>query len=350
MFNRGLPLMANAAPKKLTLAQIALKAQVPVTSVMQIVLGLGKAMDSNEFTRIKQVLDEVDTVILSNSSNTAGLKHIGIVVHGTSRILNLDFQGVILDTLLREADPKRYLLVLHYYLLGDLSNVDGFVEHIDGMIMLGGVSSEIAEKCRAIGRPYVLIDPSERDSNDNNGMILVNNEVAIQDLIHHLMALGHRKIGMVTGELLHGVARERLAAYHAALQAAHLPQRAEWVLESTWTEESGYNCGKELLNLPERPSAILAANDLNALGVIRAAHEMGLLVGSDVSVTGFDDLPMAGEDHLQLTTIRQPLREMARMAMDMIARLLQGETLAEPHITVKTELIVRSTTGQAPSD
>lgn len=341
--------MADTTPKKLNLGQIAFQAGVPVTSVMQIVLGLGKTIDSAEFTRVKQVLDQVDTVILSNSGNTVGLKHIGIVIHGTSRMLNLDFQGVILDTLLREVDPKQYLFVLYFYQHGDLSNVDEFVEHIDGMMMLGGSTSHVAEKCRAIGRPYVLIDPSEREIDKRSAMIFVNNEIAIQDLVQHLIGLGHRKIGMVTGQLLHGVARERLAAFQAALASANLDQKAEWVVESTWTEESGYNCGKVLLNLPERPTAILAANDLNALGVVRAAHELGLEVGKDVSVTGFDDLPMASEDYLQLTTIRQPLREMARMAMDMMMRLLRGETLAESRITIPTELIVRKSTGQAPS-
>jgi LacI family transcriptional regulator len=341
--------LANATPHKLNLGQIAAQAKVPITSVMQIVLGLGKTIDSAEFTRVKQVLEQLDTVILSPNQSSVGVKHIGVVVQSPSKILNMDYQGVILDTLLNEFDPKRYLLVLYFYVDGDLANVDEFIEHIDGMIMIGGVTSQAAEKCRAIGRPYVLIDPGDREMDERNAIILINNEIAIHDLMQHLMALGHRKIAMVTGQLLHGVARERLAAYQAVLQAKQLPQNPDWVVESRWTEESGYACGKYLMGLEDRPTAILAANDLNALGVVRAIHEFGLEVGKDISVTGFDDLPMSSEDYLQLTTIRQPLRAMGRMAMELISRLVNGETLSENVIVIPTELVVRKSTGTAPT-
>jgi LacI family transcriptional regulator len=250
--------------------------------------------------------------------------------------------------LLNEFDPKRYLLVLYFYVHGDLENVDEFIEHIDGMIMIGGVTSQAAEKCRALGRPYVLIDPGDRQMDERGAIILINNEIAIRDLMQHLMALGHRKIAMVTGQLLHGVARERLSAYQGILQAEQLPQKSEWIVESRWTEDSGYACAKHLLSLDERPTAILAANDLNAVGVVRAVHEFGLEVGKDISVTGFDDLPMSSEDFLQLTTIRQPLRAMGRMAMNIMMQLLNGETLSENVITIPTELVVRNSTGQAP--
>lgn len=332
-------------PVKLHVGQIAALAQVPITSVWQVVLGRGKAIDAEEFTRVKRVLDQLDSFILSSSQAQAGVKHVGVVAQTTSKGLAGDYQGVILEALMHAVDPKRCMLVNYFYENEDLANLDEFVRFIDGMVMLGGAETQAPEKCRAAKRPHVLIDPGQREVSENGAMILLDNHTAIRAVVDHLVSLGHWRIAMIAGSLDNIVARERLEAYQAAMQAHELPLRADWVLDSHWTEESGHEAALRLLSLSEPPSAIVGANDLVGFGAVRAAREMGLHIGSDVSVTGFDDLPLA--ETWQLTTVRQPLRMMAEMAADMLTQLMNGGTLPERIVTVPSELVIRQSTGRA---
>lgn len=101
----------------------------------------------------------------------------------------------------------------------------------------------------------------------------------------------------------------------------------------------------QLLDLSNAPTAIIACNDLMALGAISAAQKRGLVVGRDAAITGFDDIPWAEHSHPPLTTLHQPIYDIGRQICDMLVRLIQGEELAERHVLLKPELIVRESSG-----
>lgn len=101
----------------------------------------------------------------------------------------------------------------------------------------------------------------------------------------------------------------------------------------------------QLLDLSPPPTAVVAFNDLMALGAISAAQKRGLVVGRDVTITGFDDIPLAEHSHPPLTTVHQPVYDIGRQTCDMLVRLIQGETLAERHVLLQPELIVRESSG-----
>jgi LacI family transcriptional regulator len=101
----------------------------------------------------------------------------------------------------------------------------------------------------------------------------------------------------------------------------------------------------QLLDLSPPPTAVLSCNDLMALGAISAARKRGMVIGRDIAITGFDDIPLAEHSHPPLTTVRQPIYDIGRQICDMLIRLIQGEKVAERHVLLRPELIVRESSG-----
>jgi DNA-binding LacI/PurR family transcriptional regulator len=341
------------------LGQIAKQANVPITSVWKVMLDQGGMIDYDEFTRIKALITplETDDPASDERSNGAAatqptgsrIHSIGISLQTPTKGVALGYQGVIMDAITRAIDPKRQLLVTYYYVYTDFPNMQDFVQHVDGVIIVGGVRSQVADACRNAGRPYVLVDPGSREIDELGVMLVIDNVSAIESLVKHVTDLGHRKIGMITGDMAHIVVRERLDIFQAMLQRLGLQQNPDWIASTIWQEYSGYEAAMQMLQLPDHPTAILAANDLVAIGVIRAVRELGFVVGQDISVTGFDDLPQASEDYLQITTIRQPLSEIGARALALMTSAVNGSFPDDRIVRVQTELIVRKSTGPAPS-
>lgn len=188
--------------------------------------------------------------------------------------------------------------------------------------------------------PVVAVDHHPGDTNFP-AVVSTNREGALA-IMEYLIQLGHRRIGYVGGrsDLQSGI--RRYQGYVDALQQADIPVNPELVQEGNFTIDVGYRCGQHLLNLPERPTAIFAANDQSAFGVIRAAHEMELKIPDDVSIVGFDNIPetayfLPGG----LTTVDQSVRQMGLAATEMLVKLIKGEALAETIYKVPTRLVVR---------
>jgi len=139
--------------------------------------------------------------------------------------------------------------------------------------------------------------------------------------------------------------RARVDGYRAALETAGVAFDPALVRAGDFHHEAGYACGRELLRLEDRPTAVFAGNDLQALGLYEAARELGLRIPDDLSVVGFDDLPAARWVGPPLTTIRQPLGEMAGAAARIVLDLARGRKPAATRIELATELVVRSSTA-----
>ncbi len=161
----------------------------------------------------------------------------------------------------------------------------------------------------------------------------------------HLLQLGHRRIGVISGARDVLCSRARVDGYRSALDEAGLPYDAELVRWGNFFVDGGYQHGHELLSRPDRPTAIFAGADFQALGVIRAARELGLRVPEDVSVVGYDDLPVTEWVQPGLTTVRQPLADMAATAARMLLEIAGGARPANLRIDLATELVVRSSTA-----
>jgi LacI family transcriptional regulator len=161
----------------------------------------------------------------------------------------------------------------------------------------------------------------------------------------HLIGLGHRRIAFLSSpsELL--FVEHRLDGLRQAMAAHGLDPEEIRILPGDLTQKSGYEATVSLLDDTNPPSAIVACNDLMALGAMSALHERGVSVGSDIAVTGFDDIPMAEHAHPPLTTIHQPIYEIGRMVCEKLVRLIAGEELASRSKILEPRLIVRSSCG-----
>lgn len=217
--------------------------------------------------------------------------------------------------------------------------------NLDGLVILGAYEDyPVLTRARQIGIPVVLVDSYVQQDflqvriNDYRGGYLA---------ARHLIDLGHRRIGMITGTRKeHGVHNERFLGFHDALHDAGLEPHPGWVVEGPVSFEGGKRMAARLLALEEPPSAIFASADNLAYGVIMAAREQHITVPDQLSVIGFDDLPLSRFLVPSLSTIRQNTRRKGEEAMRLIVGAYSpGDGLQQTLIEVETELVVRGSTA-----
>lgn len=194
------------------------------------------------------------------------------------------------------------------------------------------------------GIPLVIVDndsatsarvPTVGANNWNGGLLATR----------HLIELGHRRIALVTGPRDVLCSQARLAGYRFAHESSDLLVDPALVRYGDFTADAGLAHGLRLLDRADRPTAVFAGSDMQAMGVLRAAERLGLSVPRDLSVIGYDDLPMAAWTGPALTTVNQPLREMAGAATRMLLDLARGVPVPADRIDFVTGLVVRETTG-----
>lgn len=215
----------------------------------------------------------------------------------------------------------------------------------DGVIL---VTSELTggqlSQLRNAGIPLVVIDPVNPPPPEIPSVGATNWAGGLA-ATEHLLSLGHRRIGAIAGPGDYLCSRARIDGYRSALERAGISFDPGLVRHGDFQHEGGFARGGELLSLPERPTAIFAGSDQQAFGVYEAARQIGLRVPEDLSVVGFDELPVARWASPPLTTIRQPLAEMGRTAAQMLGELVDGAALRSTRIELSTELIVRESTA-----
>lgn len=200
------------------------------------------------------------------------------------------------------------------------------------------------EQLRAKGIPFVVFDPIA-EMPDDVPFVGATNWRGGRSAALHLIELGHRRVAMVSGPEEVLCCRARQAGYESAMKSAALPVDPELVVVSPLTSEGGCVAARGLLARGEPPTAIFASNDLQALGVYQAAREAGLRIPQDLSVVGFDDLPVVAWADPPLTTVHQPLTEMAAAATELALALGRGESPAQLGVEIATTLTVRDSTA-----
>jgi LacI family transcriptional regulator len=220
----------------------------------------------------------------------------------------------------------------------------GAVDGLALVIPLGML--DYIERLAKGGLPMVVVD--DRGHYPDLPTVATTNVAGGQTATRHLIERGRRRIAMLNGPHDFGCNRDRLAGYKSALQEAGMrfdPRRA---IDSDFKESGGASAMTKLLAADPRLDAVFAANDLMAFGAMRALRNAGRHIPDDVAVVGFDDLPASAMTHPPLTTVRQPLYEMGRMAASMVMAAARGESI-EKRIELPTSLVIRDSTGISPS-
>ena len=251
----------------------------------------------------------------------------------------------------READ---YHLLLSSTTLDDEYEVEIFKDlarrRFDGLIITGSSILKSAEaqtilaRIRKRGLPLV-------EMNEFYGVDSASSDYreATKEVVSYLLSLGHRNIGFVYGVADHELALDRLQPFQESLNNAGVAIEPDLIVECGPTIEDGYQAALKLLKLSHRPTAIIAVNDLLAISTIRAAGDMGLRVPDHVSVVGFDNIPMANYLMPRLTTVTKDAYTAGKNAFEMLQARMQTPDLPRQVIHIPAKLIVRESTGPAPS-
>ena len=218
--------------------------------------------------------------------------------------------------------------------------------HLDGVILSPPVSDspQVIAALQASQIPFVRIAPG--GDLTISPYVFMHDEAAAEEITDHLVALGHRRIGIVIGHPDHVSSGQRLAGFRRGLARHGIVEEPKWIIQGQFDFASGYAAGRQMLELAVRPTAIFASNDDMAAGVLTAAHELGLSVPGEIAIAGFDDTDLARLVWPPLTTIRQPTRALAHAAAKM---LIDAEETGGQRLN--HDLVVRaSTTANSPKN
>ena len=219
-------------------------------------------------------------------------------------------------------------------------------QKLDGVILLPPVSenAELASLLKDLNCAYVRVISAPLDDPEN--LVLSQDRQSAAEVAEHLAQLGHTRIAMIVGPATYRSSHERLNGFLDALKQRGLGLPPEYIGQGAYTFASGETCAQQLLSLPTPPTAIFAGNDETAAGVYRAAYLRGLRIPDDLTVIGFDDSPLASRLCPSLTTMRQPIRDMGRMAAEnLIAKASRTEGQPSTAQAFTPHLVVRESSG-----
>ena len=259
----------------------------------------------------------------------------GALVSGIERrTLELGYAMLLCTTEGDAAREEAYLNLLRS------KQVDGAL--VDGLLL----PPDRIARFVVDGFPIVCLD---RDVDSTAvPLVQVDNKLGARMATEHLIALGHTRIAHVSGAPELRISTDRVEGYRAALRAAGLEHDPRLEAVGGFTEDGGYGAGRALLAGAPHPTAVFAANDLSALGVLEAIAESGRRVPDDVSVVGFDDLRLAGYTSPPLTTIHQPAREIGERATSLLLDLTRGKRARRLRHLLEPRLVVRRSTAPPP--
>ena len=252
------------------------------------------------------------------------------------------------------ARASGYHLLLSSTTMNDEYAVEIFKDlarrRFDGLIIASSFILEAEEaqatleQVRKRGLPIV-----EMDENYGVDSVSADYREATTEVMSYLLSLGHRRIGMIYGVGGHELGQDRLQPYLDSLKAADIPAEGDLIVECGPAIEDGYQAAMKLLQLPSRPTAILAINDLLAISAARAAADLRLRVPDDLSLVGFDDIPMANYLTPRLTTVTKDARAAGNKAFEVLLARIQNPDLPRQQVHIQARLILRESTGPAPS-
>ena len=273
---------------------------------------------------------------------------IGVIAPHHTAIFRSPFFTNIMEGLEEVAAEKQYRLLIHPLnetaraqvsyraLLGDGS--------VDGMFVLNAWSTDVS--IRELGEanvPFILVN-GKITGQEDFPYVGFDNRGGVKKAIDHLVKLGHERIGIINGRMTTTNALERFQAFQENLAEHKLEFHQEWVADGDFEEEGGYKAALKILTAVRRPSAILCASDLMAIGAVRALKEKGVSVPEDMSIVGFDNMEEAAYHEPLLTTVAFSAYEMGKLAARKMFQIIAEENLVEKATTLQAELIEREST------
>lgn len=325
---------------RVTIVDVAREAGVSYATVSRVLNG-DPYVKSETRERVAAMLNRMGYVAnrQARSLRTGRSQMIGLL----ARDLGTGYIGQIIagiDAEIAETEYEVLLFTAHHKSRAP-EYVSTFVGGMaDGLLLILPHNIEAySELLNQRRYPHVLID---YEGAMMGPAISADNRQGAYEGTRYLLELGHRRIGFITGDMMLGSARSRLAGYQQALADYGVVHDPVLEVEGDYQQPGGHAGAHALLSLPEPPTAIFAANDVMAFGAMEAIRDAGLRIPADVSVLGFDDIPQATGVSPMLTTVRQPLEEMGRQAVQMLMTYIDDPDRPYEYRELPTELVVRN--------
>ncbi|MBB3222766.1 LacI family DNA-binding transcriptional regulator [Pseudoduganella umbonata] len=329
------------------LSEVAKIAGVSPITASRAIRGVGYVSESararimEAAAQLNYTPDMLARRMRGDKSNLIGVfvnNYGSLVLHEVTRAISTEARARGYDILLFNAErfdsPAR------------AGTVDMLSKLCDGLLLVmpNGADGylDVLEQHRM---PCVLVHYDARPV--NLPVMALENRNGARMAVEHLLALGHRRIAFLAGTSATGQSAEREKGYKDALRAAGIRADASLIVGGAFNQAAGHAAAQQLLALNRPPTAIFAANDEMAYGAIDAIHSRGMKVPGDISVIGFDDIPLSSHVFPPLTTMRQPLAELAARAVGDVVTMAQGGTVPPERVPFAMELVIRQSTGPA---
>lgn len=336
--------MSRRRSRFATIADVARRAGVSKMTVSRVIRGSPDVREETR-ARVLQAIEELQYVpsfsarALANHRTT----NVALVVGHAPRFD--DFFNYVAKAAELELAKRGYNLILAMQQLEQEQELPMFVRQrkVDGLL-LGGpeIRYSLIQSLLDAETPCVLL--ANRLDDLPVSTVCADDFGGAFAAVHHLLSLGHERIGFVATRTTYYHVCQRYRGYLAALGTAGVRPKAEWTVEVGYSQNEGRKATHQLLSLPERPTAIFYSGDLLAFGGMVAAREAGVSIPDDLAVVGFDDIRTASVMHPALTTVRVDKEEMGRQAIRILFEAMEGSDRVQ-HVTVPTELVVRESCG-----
>ena len=327
--------------KRSTVRDVAERAGVSTTTVSHVI-NETRFVEEETKQRVLQAIAELGyrPSMIARSLTTNRTQTVGVIVSDSSNYFFAEVLRGIEDVL----RPEGYALLVcntaeileresHYLDLLLRQQVDGIIAAATSQRW------DILTEVDIEHLPVVFVDRTFEGL--DSPFVGVNNKMGAYQGTSHMIECGHRQIGILAGFQRLSTMRERLAGFRQALQEHDIPLPEKWVVTSPLSIEAGREAMRQILTLPERPTAVFLNNNLLSLGALLAIRELGLRCPDDISVVGFDDHPWAAVSDPPLTVVRQPAQQLGQAAAQMVLALIDGEQPPESCVILECELILR---------
>jgi DNA-binding LacI/PurR family transcriptional regulator len=273
-------------------------------------------------------------------------RRIGLILGEGQKRLSADaFLPTFLQGVTASIHQRGYLLVLQ--MAEDVPSHEAYVrlireQQVDGLIISGPRSDDPLLSLLADDRFPLLLHGRLDDC--HLPWVDVDNKAGAYQAVTHLIGLGHRRIGFISNApMFYAGVRARYAGYRQALTEHDIPLEDSLMRSAAFLPETGQAAMKELLELPERPTAVFAASDVVAIGVMGAIQAAGFRIPDDMAVVGFDDIFFAAHTQPPLTTVRVPAYGLGWTSAEVLVALIEGDEVSA--VTLETELVIRDSCG-----
>jgi LacI family transcriptional regulator len=336
--------------QKISIHDVAREAGVALSTVSNALAGKGNVLEPTR-AKVQRAADRLGyrVSVVARALRMQRTFTIGILLADVANPSSPDFLRGVEDVAERESCS---LLVC---------NTDGLLKkqiaqmrvlldrRVDGLVLISQYcESPLVRELLNAETPYVLLQRRSKKYRDD--YVGGDNLGGITAAVAHLVEFGHKRIGFMRGPIESSAADERLDAFQQAVKRFRIDPDPSLIVQGDYQVEGGYRAAKQFFAMKHSPTAILAANDMSAIGVVNAAHELGIKIPRDLSLIGLDDIAMASFAPINLTTIALQRRAMGAAAANLLMERIRNKKESKvQRISFPMELVIRGSTGPVPT-